>query len=105
MIMPESSKLEMCPIGGSLRLHWLPDVLGRASTTPDSSLWSMEALRGMRFAFSSMAGAHTLAVLNIFIGILIFLVLRLLLRKTWIAVLGVSVLWASSCSTPEAAAP
>ena len=33
-----------------------------------------------------MAGAHTISVLDMFIGIMLLLVLRVLTRKTWIAV-------------------
>jgi hypothetical protein len=41
---------------------------------------------------AAVAGVHTMSVLYLFIGIMMFLVLRLLLRRTWIAMLLFSAL-------------
>ncbi len=75
-----------------LSLHAVPELVGLAPANPEIPLWSMDSLRGTRFVFSSVAAAHTQAVLNIFVGILMFLMLRLVLRRTWLAVLGMSTL-------------
>ena len=64
----------------------LPGVLGGRIAAPDHWVWTTEALRGTRFVLSSMAGLHTQAVLFTFTGILFLLVLKLVVRKTWIAV-------------------
>jgi serine/threonine-protein kinase len=71
---------------------WLPDLMGLSSGQPESWLWASEALRGARHTVAAIAGLHTQAVLNTFIGIMLFLVLRLLLRRTWIAAAVMTIL-------------
>jgi hypothetical protein len=51
------------------------------------NLWSWESLIGFRHTIAAIAGLHTTAVLNMLVGIMALLGLRLLLRKTWIAVI------------------
>jgi hypothetical protein len=58
----------------------------------DTNFWSLEVLRGLPHAVTAVAGVHTSSVLNAFFVIIMFLVLRVLLRKTWAAVAAVSVL-------------
>jgi hypothetical protein len=71
---------------------WIPELLGLRGYGFEARLWSWESLRGLRQAVAAVAGVHTQSVLTMFIGIMMFLVLRLLLRRTWIAVVVFSVL-------------
>jgi serine/threonine-protein kinase len=73
-------------------LVWIPEVLGIRGYGFETDLWSWESLRGLRHAVAAVAGVHTQSLLFVFIGIMMFLVLRLLLRKTWIAVVVVTAL-------------
>ncbi len=71
---------------------WIPEVVGIRGYGFEVGLWSWESLRGLRQAVAAVAGVHTQSLLFIFIGIMMFLVLRLLLRRTWIAVVVFSAL-------------
>jgi serine/threonine-protein kinase len=51
-----------------------------------SEFWSWESLRGIGSAIAGLAGVHAGAVIDYFIGIMMFLVLRMATRRTWIAV-------------------
>jgi serine/threonine-protein kinase len=72
---------------------WVPQILGMDDWGPQANLWSWESLRGFRQAVAAIAGLHTTAVLSMFIGVMTLLVLRLLVRKTWIAFVLTSVLF------------
>jgi serine/threonine-protein kinase len=71
---------------------WIPEVVGIQGYGFEAGLWSWESLRGLRQAVAAVAGVHTQSLLFIFIGIMMFLLLRLLLRRTWIAVVLFSML-------------
>jgi hypothetical protein len=66
---------------------WITQIVGLDDWGPQIQLWSWESLKGLRHAISALAGLHTTAVLNMLVGIMALLGLRLLLRKTWIAVI------------------
>ena len=72
--------------------YWVPELLGLRGYGFETRLWSWESLRGLRQAVASVAGIHTEQTLSMFIGIMMLLVLRLLLRRTWIAVVVFSAL-------------
>jgi eukaryotic-like serine/threonine-protein kinase len=59
--------------------------LGLADPPLEAGFWSVEALRGFAGALSSLAGELVNAIVFAFFGIMMFLVLRLLLRRTWAA--------------------
>ncbi|MDX1388485.1 MAG: serine/threonine-protein kinase, partial [Acidobacteriota bacterium] len=67
-------------------MGWIPQALGMADYGLHFNAWSWDSLRGLRFAITAVAGLHTNAVLNMMIGIMMLLVLRILTRQTWIAV-------------------
>ena len=69
-----------------------PEVLGLSSYGLDRSYWSLESLRGLREAVAAMVSIHSWSLFNLFVGIMMLLVLRLLLRRTWIAMVVFSVL-------------
>ena len=71
---------------------WVPELLGLRGYGFEVRFWPWESLRGLRQAVAAVAGIHTASLLFIFIGIMMFLVLRLLLRRTWIAVVVFSAL-------------
>jgi len=72
--------------------EWIPEVAGVRGQGFEAGLWSWESLRGLRHAAAAVSGVHTESLLAMFIGIMMFLVLRLLLRRTWIAVTVFTVL-------------
>jgi serine/threonine-protein kinase len=71
---------------------WIPEVLGLQGYGFEADIWSWESLRGLREAVAAVAGVHARSVLEVFLAIMLFLVLRLLLRRTWIAVVVLSAL-------------
>jgi serine/threonine-protein kinase len=75
-------------------LQWLPGRLGLPSVPPFADLWSLEALRGLRHAVTATLAMHTTSVLTNFMPVMLFLVLRLLFRRSWPAILLVSLVGA-----------
>ncbi len=71
---------------------WIPDVLGLQGYGLEAGPWSWVSLCGLRQAFAAVAGLHCQSLLYMFIGIMMILVLRLLLRKTWISMIVFTVL-------------
>jgi hypothetical protein len=67
-------------------MYWVPDRLGLPSFGLVLDLWSGEALRGVRHALATVAAFHTAAVTDAFIAIMLFVALRLLTGRTWLAV-------------------
>jgi serine/threonine-protein kinase len=72
---------------------WIPQTLGMDDYGLRNSFWSFESLVGLRHAITAIAGVHTIAVLFNFVGIIAFLVLRVLVRRTWIAIVAATVLF------------
>ena len=52
----------------------------------------MESLRGLTGSIASLAGVETESLLEIFIGVMLMFMLRVLLRRTWLMVLVASLL-------------
>jgi hypothetical protein len=69
-------------------LGWIPEILGLSRYGFGDEIWSWESLRGLRQAIAAVAGIHVEELVAVLLGILMLLVMRLLLRRTWIA-LGV----------------
>jgi serine/threonine-protein kinase len=69
-----------------------PDLPGVSSPPPASSIWSFESLLGLRHAITAALATHVYSVLLIFLGITLFLVFRLVLRRTSLAIGFTSVL-------------
>ncbi|HET6372770.1 MAG TPA: serine/threonine-protein kinase, partial [Candidatus Polarisedimenticolia bacterium] len=65
---------------------WSYQVLGLAGAPLEAGSWSLEALRGLPQAVTSVVATHSDSVLFALFGIMMFLVLRVLLRRTWAAV-------------------
>jgi len=68
---------------------------------PEAGVWTLESLRGLRHAFAAVIAIHTGSVMDVFIPMMFLLVLRLLLKKTWLAavlttVIGMIVLYPGS---------
>jgi len=71
---------------------WIPATLGGAPALPDLSHWTLESLRGTVPAFVALAGIHTEQLLEIIFPVTTLLIFRLLLRRTWPAVMATSLL-------------
>jgi len=71
---------------------WIPEVVGVRGYGFEESLWSWESLRGLRHAVAAVAGVHAESLFSVFFGVMMILILRLLMRRTWIAVTVVTVL-------------
>ena len=67
-------------------------ALGGPSAVPDHSDWTFEPLRGPVAAFVSIIGVHTQELLGIIFPITMLLIFRLLLRRTALAIVAVSLL-------------
>jgi serine/threonine-protein kinase len=74
-------------------IGWIPRTLGIDDYGLHTETWSWESLTGLRHAISAIAALHTIAALTVFTGVILILVLRVLVRKTWIAVSVASVLF------------
>jgi serine/threonine-protein kinase len=84
---------------------WIPAMLGGAPALPHWSPWSLEPLRGTVPALVTLAAIHTGALLEIFFPVTSILIFRLLLRRTWAAVIaaglvGTLLFYPDSGSTP-----
>ncbi len=78
--------------GGTSMLHHAIDTaLGNAMGGLRIGVWFLESLRGLRQAVVSIIAIHTDSLFDLFMPIMMFLILRLLLRRTWVAVLVVTV--------------
>jgi serine/threonine-protein kinase len=69
-----------------------PQVLGGPPVLPDWSHWTLETLRGPVPAFVSIVGIHTEQLLEIIFPMTLLLTFRLLLRRTTLTVVAVSLL-------------
>jgi serine/threonine-protein kinase len=67
-------------------------VFGGAAALPAWTDWSFEPLRGTLHAFVAIAAIHTVQLLNIIFPMTLLLILRLLLRRTGLAIAAVSLL-------------
>jgi hypothetical protein len=67
-------------------LGLIPGMSALEQYGPTTEFWSFESLRGFRQALTAVLGVHTQSLFIMFFGILMFLVLRILLRRTWIAI-------------------
>jgi serine/threonine-protein kinase len=68
-------------------------ALADPQTITLSSFWLGESLRGLRHAATAIVAIHTQSVLQeLFMPVTMFLIVRLLLRRTWAAILVVSAL-------------
>ncbi|HXU10676.1 MAG TPA: hypothetical protein VN898_01815, partial [Candidatus Binatia bacterium] len=74
--------------------EWLPGRLGLPPARPPVSLWGLEALRGLPQAVTAALAIHTTSAVTTFMPVMLFLVARLLLRRTWPAVVVVSIIGA-----------
>jgi hypothetical protein len=69
----------------------LPDWLGLEPFAPEVSPLSLEALRGTRQALTAILALHSENVIGSFVNIVFLLLFRLVLRRTWLAAVAVSV--------------
>jgi hypothetical protein len=67
-------------------------ALGLKPFLPDADAIDFEALRGLRHAVTMVAIAHTLSVLDFLVPVTLFLVFRVLTRRTWAAIVVVSLI-------------
>jgi serine/threonine-protein kinase len=74
---------------GELQL-WIPQLLGGSSSLPLSSEWGFESLRGTVPAFVTIIGIHTQKLFEIIFPLTFLLLFRLVLRRTSLAVVAVS---------------
>jgi serine/threonine-protein kinase len=75
-------------------LQWLPGRFGLTQVAPESNIWGLEALRGLRHAVTATLAIHTGSVLATFMPVMLLLVFRLLFRRTWPAVVLVTLVGA-----------
>ena len=71
---------------------WLALRLGFTPPPHEVEVWTFESLRGLRHAVVSVLGIHVNAVLEIFFPLMLLLLVRLLVGRTWIAVAVTSVI-------------
>ena len=71
---------------------WIADLLGGAPALPIWSIWTLEPLRGTSHALVSIVGIHTQQLLEIIFPLTSLLIFRLLLRRTGLAIVAVSLL-------------
>jgi serine/threonine-protein kinase len=69
----------------------LPDWLGLEPFAPEVSSLSLEALRGTRQALTALLALHSENVIGSFVNVVFLLLFRLILRRTWLAAVAVSV--------------
>ena len=69
---------------------FIPQALGGAPVLPSSSAWTFEPLRGTVPAFVTLVGIHTQELLNIIFPMTLLLIFRLLLRRTGLGIVAVS---------------
>jgi serine/threonine-protein kinase len=67
---------------------WIPEMLGGSPVLPFWSPWSLEPLRGTVPALVTVASLHTGALFEIIFPVTSLLVFRLLLRRTWAALIA-----------------
>jgi hypothetical protein len=72
--------------------NWVPELLTIRGYGLDWGFLSLESIRGLAPALGAIASIHGWDLFELFIGIMMLLVLRLILRKTWIAMIVFSVL-------------
>ncbi len=66
--------------------NWTADLLDAPTFSLSSSNWSLEGLRGFRQIVTALAGVETVSLLNTFIVLMMLLIIRLVVRRTWIAI-------------------
>jgi serine/threonine-protein kinase len=66
--------------------HYPSGLMGESPPPPFFTDWSLESVLGLRHAITALLGVHVTIVLYNFLGIILFLVLRLLLRRTSLAI-------------------
>jgi len=73
----------------------ITEARGLAGPSPGMimGVFALEPLRGVREAFGALAGVHLNTLFGQFMMLLMLLILRLVFRRTWAAVLGLLVLW------------
>ncbi len=71
---------------------WTPAMLGGTPALPLWTPWSLEALRGTVPAWVTLAGLHTQALFEIVFPVTSLLIFRLLLRRTWAAMMAAGLL-------------
>jgi serine/threonine-protein kinase len=69
---------------------WLPGVLGGAPAIPAWSTWTFEALRSPTLAVVSIVSLHTLSFNSVIVPFTLFVIFRLLLRRTFLAAVAVT---------------
>ena len=72
--------------------EWSHQAFGISGAPLEAGFWSIESLRGLRHAFTAVVAIPTRTVQMTFFGIIMFLVLRLLFRKTPLAVIAMTAL-------------
>ena len=72
---------------------WASVVFGLQGVDPGTANWTLEGLRGFRHSITAIAGVQTSTLLEMFIPLMMVLILRLVLRRTWIAVVLMSLMF------------
>jgi serine/threonine-protein kinase len=67
---------------------WIPAMLGGAPSLPLWGQWSLEPLRGTLPTLVTIAGTHTFALFEVIFPVTSLLIFRLLLRRTWAALIA-----------------
>ena len=66
---------------------WAAIFFDLQGTAPGTTNFTLEGLRGFRHSITAIAGVQTSSLLELFIPLIIILILRVVVRRTWIAVL------------------
>jgi len=77
--------------GSRMLGEWIDQARGSSSGGIEID-WFGEPLRGLRHAVTAVIGIHSVSVFDAFMPIMMFLILRLLLRRTWAAIAVVTLL-------------
>jgi hypothetical protein len=80
-----------CSLGIAIALwksipSWLAPRLPVMDFPLPSEFWTLEAIRGFRHSVAALLGIHTMSVMNLFFPLMLLLIFRLLLRRTWASV-------------------
>jgi serine/threonine-protein kinase len=71
----------------------LSDTPGTASAPPGFWLWELDALRGGRAALAQVLAMHLAVIMEALFWVLVLLVARLALRRTWLALPVAAAFW------------
>ncbi len=80
---------------------WIPQVVGMEDYGLGMDTAALESLRGLRHAATGIVITHAYSVIMVFVSLATLLVLRVILRKTWIAIVVATALFLFALLPPQ----